>query len=102
MREISYSTSSRRSIRQSLDDIFAPAHTHNWNTGNLSQPTFKVSIVGGHNVDTMLHAPVDDTVVSVGSAVNRFTRKSFPSFIPGNTEGNPILGTKLFEFCNGR
>lgn len=90
--------SSRGGIRQPLDHIFASADAHNWDTGDLAQSSLEVSIVGGHDIDTMLHAPVDNAVVGICTAVNRLARKAFPSFISGDAEGDSVFWSKLFQF----
>lgn len=45
----------------------------------------------------MLHDPVDDAVIGIGTAVDRLAGQALPALVAGDAQGDAVLGAELLE-----
>ena len=58
-------SSAHGGLRQALHRVPVVVHKHDGNARNLSQPSFEVSVAGGHDVTTVLPGDLHDDVVGI-------------------------------------
>ncbi len=92
------SSSSSRSIRQPLNDILSPGHAHDRHTRDLPDAPLEVAVVGGHDVDLVLHDAVDDAVIGVDALV--VATQPLPALIARDAQGDAVLLPELLELAH--
>lgn len=101
-------------IRKSFDHVFSTRDTHYRCTGNfagdcalevcndsrvdcnLPNASLEITIVGGHNVDTVLDQTIHQAVIGICSLVVAFY--SLEPRILGYPQSKSIFGAELFKF----
>jgi len=64
---------------------------------NIPNPSFEITIVCSHNIDTMLDETIHQTIISICSLVVTFD--SLKPGVFGYTQSKPVFWAKLLKFC---
>ena len=84
-----------RRIRQPLNHITPPGHTHDGHARHLPDPPFQIAIVGRHDVDLVLHDAIDDAVVRVHALV--VALQPLPPLVPRDAERDAVFAAQPLQ-----
>jgi hypothetical protein len=81
-----------------FNNILSAAYVEQWTSRDLAEPSLKVSITSGDNVNAMRGYSVDKTIISICAFVS--ASKSLEVFVTSNLESKSILLRQLLKLCN--
>jgi hypothetical protein len=85
-------------IWQPLDNVLALRYADNRHTRNFPDPPLQIPIVRRHKVNPVLHNPLHDTVIRIGTLM--IALQSLPALVPCNAQRNPILWPQLLQLSH--
>lgn len=84
-----------RSVREPLNHILPPRHTHDRHARDFPDPPLQIAIVGGYQIHFMLHHAVHQTIIGIRAAM--IASKPLPALIAGDPQRDAVLGPQLLE-----
>lgn len=90
-----FQPASAESLWKSFNLVSTFCNPNQWHPRNLAQPATQLGIVGADQIDAMLHGPLYDTVIGVGTRV--LAPESLVPFIPGRPESQAVSRAQLFQ-----